>query len=614
METLRNLIDSKNRNKSPLIAVVAGSGLVTKSAAQADVDFLIVLNAGLYRHFGVGSLAAYLPYGNANEQTELLIRTQVKKNSRGKPIVAGCHALDPVYKPEHFMQRMRAIGVEGITNWPAFGMIDGRFRLALEESGWGIPEEIRMLAQAHSAGFTTFAFVFDPDAAAAFAASGVDGIIMNIGLTREVEDSVEKRSLVEVATAKARRMYEAIHDTGKDPLCVVFGGPVTNPDDIERIFRHVPVHGFAGGSVFERIPVSGIIGSTIKRFRNLPLRGAPEEAIPRFGPMVGESFAMNQLFSTIAKVAAHDISVCIEGESGTGKELVASHIHDLSVRKTYPMVSVNCGAIPDTLVEAEFFGHEKGAFTGAHQRKLGKFELANNGTLFLDEVSELSPHAQQALLRVIQEREVTRIGGQTPATVDVRIIAASNKTLKDLVRRGAFREDLYYRLSTITLTVPPLRERKQDIPALVTHFLRLHSIKLNKPLINVTDAFLEKLMIHSWPGNVRELDHTLARAAVLSDQEVLEGIDFVAEPNLETSDPIGHMNPLPASEEIAHDREAERVRRLNTRREAIRRALHSHHGNKTLAAQTLGISRKTLYEWLREIEHYHKRTIAIVRD
>lgn len=605
-ETVFDLISSRKERKIPLIAVVAGSGLVTKSAAQAGVDMIIVLNAGLYRHFGLGSMAAYLPYGNANEQTETLIRMQVKKNSRGRPIIAGCHALDPIVKPEHYLQRLRAIGVAGITNWPAFGLIDGTFKSALEEAGWGTQEEINVLNQARDAGFATFAFAFDPEAAAAFAASGVDGIIMNVGLTREVEDLVEKNTLVEIARSKARRMYDAIQETGTDPLCVVFGGPVTNPDDIEKIFRHVPVHGFAGGSVFERIPVSGIIGSTIKRFRSVPLREKPEELVPRFGPMVGESPAMQDLFQKVAKVSAYDISVCVEGESGTGKELVASHIHELSSRRTYPLVSVNCGAIPETLVEAEFFGHEKGSFTGAHQRKLGKFELANNGTLFLDEVSELSPHAQQSLLRVIQEREVTRIGGEIPIPLDVRIVAASNKPLKQLVHHGEFREDLFYRISTITITVPPLRERSQDIPALVSHFLNLNSIKLNKPLFGVSEEFMEKLLRHHWPGNVRELDHSLARAAVLEENEILTGRDFVPHQMNETElhEADTQFNPstpfrTPTEAPFLDLREMEKAKK-HSRQLQIQRALLNNGGNKTMAARELGISRKTLYEWIRD--------------
>lgn len=598
-ETVFELINSRKTRKIPLIAVVTGSGLVAKSAAQADVDILIVLNAGLYRHFGLGSMAAYLPFGNANEQTETLIRMQVMKNSRGRPIVAGCHALDPIVKPEHYLQRLRSIGVAGITNWPAFGIIDGAFRTALEEAGWGTAEEVRLLNLAREEGFSTFAFAFDPDAAAAFAAGGVDGIIMNVGLTREVEDLVEKGNLVEIARSKARRMYDAIQSTGKDPLCVVFGGPMTNPDDIQKIFSHVPVHGFAGGSVFERIPVSGIIASTIKRFRSVPLHDKPEETIPRFGPMVGESASMKTLYDKIAKVSAYDISVCIEGESGTGKELVASRIHELSHRRTYPLVSVNCGAIPETLVEAEFFGHEKGSFTGAHQRKLGKFELANNGTIFLDEVSELSPHAQQSLLRVIQEREVTRIGGEIPIVLDVRIVAASNKSLSELVRRGVFREDLYYRLSAITITVPPLRDRKEDIPALIDHFLQLNSIKLNKPLLGVTDDFLEKLIRHQWPGNVRELDHAIAKSAVLEDEVVLNGTDFIPCPR-----PDNVPSPNEIAKEIVEGASLSDLHELATTRKRIsqmkaRQALIRAGGNKTQAAHELGISRKTLYDWLR---------------
>ena len=291
---------------------------------------------------------------------------------------------------------------------------------------------------------------------------------------------------------------------------------------------------------------------------------------------------MAEIYNLIDRVAPHDVNVLIEGETGTGKELVAHYLHGESPRREMPFVTMNCGAIPDSLVESEFFGYEKGAFTGAHDRRRGKFELANHGVLFLDEIGDLSSHGQVSLLRVIQQGEIFRIGGQSPIRVDVRILAATNRELQEEVRRGNFRSDLYYRISTMVIRTPPLRHRPSDIPVLVRYFLMLLSTRLNRKLIGVTDAFMERLTHYPWPGNVRELEHVLTRAALLEDGAILEGKEVVL--TAKGSD-LGRTTS---------SREAHRHRaRL------AREALHRCGNNKSRAATELGISRKTLYAWLR---------------
>ncbi len=254
-----------------------------------------------------------------------------------------------------------------------------------------------------------------------------------------------------------------------------------------------------------------------------------------FGEIIGQSAAVRRLSSQIAQVAPTDSTVLIQGESGTGKELVARAIHRGSRRKDAPLVKLNCGAIPLSLIESELFGHERGAFTGASQRRLGRFELAHGGTLFLDEVGELPLEAQAKLLRVLQERELERVGGSQTIRVDVRVIAATNRELRELVARGAFRLDLFYRLEVLPLTTPPLRERKEDIPLLAAALLRRLAHQLGRELRGLTRGSLDTLMAYDWPGNVRELEHVLERAAILSDGplvhvEVLEATADVPGP------------------------------------------------------------------------------------
>jgi DNA-binding NtrC family response regulator len=235
-----------------------------------------------------------------------------------------------------------------------------------------------------------------------------------------------------------------------------------------------------------------------------------------FEEIVGTSPLLREVLEKVKRVAPADSTVLLLGETGTGKELIARAIHHLSVRRTYPLVKVNCGAIAAGLVESELFGHEKGAFTGARERRLGRFELADGGTIFLDEVGELPLETQVKLLRVLQDREFERVGSSLPQRVDVRVIAATNRNLADAVKQKAFREDLYYRLHVVPLTMPPLRERREDIPLLVEHFLGKLGKKLGKHLQGVSADSMRQLMDYSWPGNIRELQNVIERAAVLT--------------------------------------------------------------------------------------------------
>jgi two-component system NtrC family response regulator len=257
-----------------------------------------------------------------------------------------------------------------------------------------------------------------------------------------------------------------------------------------------------------------------------------EELKAKFGPsdLIGKSRAISQVRELIEKVAGTKATVLVTGESGTGKELVARAIHAHSPRRDKPLISVNCSALAETLLESELFGHERGAFTGATSQRKGRFEIADGGTLFLDEVGEMSPAVQVTLLRVLQNREFERVGGNKTVKVDVRVIAASNRDLKDEVARGTFREDLYYRLNVVHIEVPPLRERREDLPLLVRHFLEKFAKELNKETLSLSPEAMAVLKEYSWPGNIRELENMLERTVILSSGSLIQIDDLPIHP------------------------------------------------------------------------------------
>jgi transcriptional regulator with PAS, ATPase and Fis domain len=294
---------------------------------------------------------------------------------------------------------------------------------------------------------------------------------------------------------------------------------------------------------------------------------------------------MVEVAENIKKVASAKTTVLLLGESGTGKELFARAIHDLSPRKDEPFVAINCAAIPGELLESELFGYEKGAFTGASGRKPGKLELADKGTVFFDEIGEMDMALQSKVLRALQEGEIDRVGGTSTIIVDIRIIAASNKDLEAAVSDNTFREDLYYRLSVFPIDLPPLRERKDDIPALVEHFISKFSVEMNTPLKNIDRDAIDTLTAYSWKGNIRELENVIERAMILCEDELITGKHLRLAPSAGGSlDDIGGGTLEEAAKAA--------LRIVETR--CIKRALEETHGNKTRAAELLKVSYKTL--------------------
>jgi two-component system nitrogen regulation response regulator GlnG len=352
----------------------------------------------------------------------------------------------------------------------------------------------------------------------------------------------------------------------------------------------------------ERALAAGRLTQEVARLRS----GLQE--VREFSALIGRHPRMQDVYKTIGRIAGTDVTVLLRGESGTGKELVARAIHHYSRRAGRPFVAVSCAAIPGTLLESEMFGHERGAFTDAKERRLGKFELAHGGTLYLDEIGDMPLELQTKLLRALQERTIERLGGHEPIRIDVRVLAATNRDLETLMREGKFREDLYYRLNVVTLNLPPLRERRRDTPLLVEHFLAKYATELGE--CGVAPEALDRLVGHDWPGNVRELENVVQRAMVMATSGVI----------LPEHLPIG---PVSAAASVAVDASLEEVierkliecvRGLREHASAnlydlmiglvekplLRAVLRETDGNQVRAAQILGINRNTLRKKLTE--------------
>lgn len=330
---------------------------------------------------------------------------------------------------------------------------------------------------------------------------------------------------------------------------------------------------------------------------NASLRAADSEGV--FQGLVGSSEPMRMLFETLSKVARYKSTVLITGESGTGKELAARSVHALSPRADKPWVAVNCGAIPENLLESELFGHVRGAFTDAVQDKLGLFEQAHDGTLFLDEIGEMPPSLQVKLLRVLQEGEVRRVGGTRSIAVDVRVVAATLHDLAERVEEGHFREDLFYRLNVIHVRLPPLRERVEDISALVHYFVEKQNKRLGTSIMGVSAEAMKIMLDYSWPGNVRELQNCIERGVVLADGPKID-VSVLPQRILEGSD---ELQQLFESDELSIKKMSADLERI-----LIRRALEKTCGNRTYAAKLLEISHRTL---LYKIKDYHLETVGM---
>jgi two-component system response regulator HydG len=307
-----------------------------------------------------------------------------------------------------------------------------------------------------------------------------------------------------------------------------------------------------------------------------------------FSRIIGKSKPMKDLFETLAMIAPSDATVLLYGGSGTGKEIVANALHENSPRAGRPFIKVSCAALPETLLESELFGHERGAFTGAVGRKEGRFQLANGGTIFLDEVSEMSPTTQVKLLRVLQEREFEPLGSTKTIRVDIRIIAATNKNLEEEVKEEKFREDLFYRLNVVPIELPPLRKRKEDVPLLAGHFLNIYCERTQRPIKGFLPKTMDLMIRYDWPGNIRELENAIERAVLLCQGEYISPED------------LPHAVQGAEGEELPGVAVPPGMTLKEVEREVIVQTLEETEGNRTQTARILGISRKTLQNKLKE--------------
>jgi DNA-binding NtrC family response regulator len=329
--------------------------------------------------------------------------------------------------------------------------------------------------------------------------------------------------------------------------------------------------------------VNKVLAVQMLRAENLRLREELDQRY-QFDSLIGRSPAMREIFNTVTRVAPTRATVLLAGESGVGKDMIGRAIHQHSPRKNHPYVKINCTAIPENLMESELFGYEKGAFTGANASKQGKFEQADRGTVFLDEIGDVPGNIQVKLLRILQERQFERLGSNLTRNVDVRVIAATNVDLRAALEQGRFREDLYYRLNVVPISIPPLRARKEDIPFLAIHFVRKLSKDLGTSVHEISPAAVDRLLEHSWPGNVRELENTIERSLVLASGDILQPADIRIEAPRGNQVSTSQQTPLlPEGETLEHWEQM-----------MIREALRRANGNKSQAARILGLTRNAL--------------------
>jgi DNA-binding NtrC family response regulator len=393
---------------------------------------------------------------------------------------------------------------------------------------------------------------------------GIDGV----EVLQRIKQKHEKLDVIMVTATKDPKIVVNVMKMGAYDY-------VTKPFDVEDLLN--------------------IVGRAIDKRTKIKENLFPQPAVEkhRFGNIIGHSPAIREIFKLIEKVAKNNSTILIWGESGTGKELVASAIHQNSDRAYKPFIAVNCAAIPETLLESELFGHEKGAFTHAFEKKIGKFEVASSGTIFLDEIGSMSFGMQAKLLRTLQEREIERIGGTKSIPVDVRIISATNNDLRELIRQEKFREDLYYRLNVIPINLPPLRHRKEDLPLLVDFFVEKFNRQFNRKIKGLKEAVMKLLMDYTWPGNIRELENLIERLIVLEQDE------YVGTENLPL-DILTVVSESPNQDQIINLRLKEAVNQFEAR--FIKRILEKTRGNQSEASRLLGIHRNTLLLKMKQLD------------
>ncbi|MFW5970451.1 MAG: phosphoenolpyruvate hydrolase family protein, partial [Halofilum sp. (in: g-proteobacteria)] len=574
-----------------------------RAAAHGGADILLTLHAGRVRVMGAPSIACMLPVAENNRSVLDFARAEILGRVE-LPVFFGACVFDPRVALDDLVADVVAAGFHGICNFPTAVHFDGPMRQNLEYAGGGFQREVRLMQVARSAGLQTLGYVRRQDEALMMAEAGVDVVCINYGWNAGGMAGVPSRYTLDEAGEHARQVFAAVRRHNPRIQCTVEGGPITTPAEAQQVAEASGADGYIGGSTIDRIPLEAAVAETTSAYKSVAhlqqrIHHLKSEWLGEgheFG-LIGRSAAITSVIQMIRKVADSDLSVLITGENGTGKELVARAIHAASRRRDQRMVAVNCAAIPAELLESELFGHEAGAFTGAAKARVGRFEQASDTTLLLDEIGDLALPLQAKLLRVLEDGSFERLGTNTPRRTHARILCASNRPLRRMAAEGTFREDLLYRLNAVEITLPPLRERIEDLPLLVRYLLPRIAEEMNPRVRQMDASAYRALMRHSWPGNVRELRNVLERAVIMCDEDVVSADDL---PPLAVEPPLA-ATPTGPSAASADDPPA-RESTPRGEREWILAALQRNRYRRGETARELGLARKTLYNKMRRYE------------
>ncbi len=596
-EDIVNNLRNSILKKEPIIGVSIGNGRSAKQAMNGGADIIATLNAGRFRMSGIASTASLLPFKNCNDLVFSFATEEVLPRVNKIPVVFGAFAEDPSIQHSSFVDKLINAGFHGIINFPTISLVDGIFREALEEEGNGFVHEVNLLRIAHEKGMFTVAFAVTLEEAIQMAKVNVDILCLHFGWTYiKTPPENEMKKYIDRLIHKANVVFHEVKKIKQDIIPMIYGGAfVVNKQVIKRFYEETDTVGYFGGSVFDTIPVEGSMKGATELFKNMNRVSLLEKENANLKKLLkkregiksilGKSKEILNLISWIEKVSNHDANILIEGESGTGKDLVVRAIHYNSNRAVHPFKKINCASIPKTRIESELFGHERGAFEGAESRYIGRFESANHGTLFLDNISELNLDVQAKLLRIIQDGELERVGGSETIKLDVRIVSTTNKELKVEMINGRFREDLYYLITVLNRKMPSLRSHKEDIPIYVNAFLKQISER-HHVNIDISDNVMNAFMAYNWPGNVRELKNVLERGVILCENNIID------------------LTCLPGSftDYIKIDSEVNYIKNSSMliEKELILSELLKNNWNQTKVSKKLGISRRTLYNKLKK--------------
>ncbi len=583
-----------SRDKGFLVGAAIGTGMTARAAAQGGADFLLALNAGRFRVMGGPSISCMLPVADNNQAVLDFARAEILGRIR-LPVFFGACVFNPAFNLRELVREVKDAGFDGICNFPPAGHLDGVMRHNLEQAQVGLQRELALMRMAKVAGLQTCGYVRQLEEAMAMADAGVDILCVNYGWNAGGVSGVPSRYSLQEAADHARRVFEAVRRRRPGILCTVEGGPITTPEEAQQIAETSQANGYIGGSTIDRIPLETAVAETTSAYKAVATLQRRIDSLKsewlgdghEFG-LIGRSAAISSVIRMIRKVADSELSVLVTGENGTGKELVARAIHAGSPRAHQRMVAVNCAAIPRDLLESELFGHEAGAFTGAIKARLGRFEQAHGTTLLLDEIGDLELSLQAKLLRVLEDGTFERLGSNVPRRTDARILCASNRPLRRMVSDGSFREDLLYRLNAVEITLPPLRERIEDIPLLVRYLLPRIAAEMNPRVRDMDASAYRTLMRHNWPGNVRELRNVLERALIMCERDVITSEDL---PSLQTETMTNRQASVVAHGPNGGEPASER--------DWILDALRRNRFRRGETARELGLARKTLYNKMR---------------